>query len=74
MVQALQTQDGSLPQGLTVQNMYTKLRKGSKKAAVVVRSNTTFLQTLQKKTPVAREVAAFPVSKPPEGKQLLEWG
>ena len=27
MVQALQTQDGSLPQGLTVQNMYTKLRK-----------------------------------------------
>ena len=31
MVQALQTQDGSLPQGLTVQNMYTELRKGSKK-------------------------------------------
>ena len=29
MVQALRTQDGSLPQGLTVQNMYTKLRKGS---------------------------------------------
>ena len=36
MVQALWTQDGSLPQGLTVQNMYTKLRKGSKKAVVVV--------------------------------------
>ena len=30
MVQALQTQDGSLPQGLTVQNTYTELRKGSK--------------------------------------------
>ena len=30
MVQSLQTQDGSLPQGLTVQNMYTELRKGSK--------------------------------------------
>ena len=29
MVQALQTQDGSLLQGLTVQNTYTKLRKGS---------------------------------------------
>ena len=28
MVQVLQTQDGSLPQGLTVQNTYTKLRKG----------------------------------------------
>ena len=26
MVQALQTEDGSLPQGLTVQNMYTELR------------------------------------------------
>ena len=36
MVQALQTQDGSLPQGLTIQNTYTKLRKGSKKAVVVV--------------------------------------
>ena len=31
MVQALQTQDGSLPQGLTIQNTYTELRKGSKK-------------------------------------------
>ena len=26
MVQALQTEDGSLPQGLTVQNTYTELR------------------------------------------------
>ena len=31
MVQALQTQDGSLLQGLTVQNTYTELRKGFKK-------------------------------------------
>ena len=54
MVQALQTQDGSLPQGLTVQNTYTELRKGSKKAVMVVRNNTAYLQTLQKKTPVAR--------------------
>ena len=46
MVQALQTQDGSLPQGLTVQNTYTKLRKGSKKAVVVVRNNTVYSQTL----------------------------
>ena len=46
MVQALQTQDGSLPQGLTVQNTYTKLRKGSKKAVVVVWNNTAYLQTL----------------------------
>ena len=46
MVQALQTEDGSLPQGLTFQNMYTKLRQGSKKAVVVVRNNTAYSQTL----------------------------
>ena len=46
MVQALQTQDGSFPQGLTMQNLYTELRKGSKKAVVVVRNNTAYLQTL----------------------------
>ena len=43
MVQALQTQDGSLPQGLTVQNTYTNLRKGSKKAVLAVWNNTTYL-------------------------------
>ena len=32
MVQALQTQDGTLPPSLTIQNTYTELRKGSKKA------------------------------------------
>ena len=72
MVQALQTQDGSLPQGLTVQNTYTKLRKGSKKAVVVVWNNTAYLQTLCKKTPVARVVAALPVPEPPEGEQLQD--
>ena len=30
MVQALQTKNSSLLQGLTVQNMYTELRQGSK--------------------------------------------
>ena len=72
MVQALQTEDGSLPQGLTVQNMYTKLRQGSKKAVVVVRNNTAYSQTLLKRTPVARAVAASPVPKPLEEVQLLE--
>ena len=33
MVQALQTEDGSLLQGLTVQNTYTELRQGSKKSS-----------------------------------------
>ena len=70
MVQALWTQDGSMPQGLTVQNTYTKLRKGSKKAVVLVQNNTTYPQTLWKKTPVARAVAASPVPEPPKGEQL----
>ena len=61
MVQALQTQDGSLPQGLTVQNTYTELRKGSKKAVLVVQNNTVYPQTLQKETPMARDVVTLPV-------------
>ena len=51
MVQALQTEDGSLPQGLTVQNTYTELRQGSKKAVMVVRNSTAYSQTLWKKNP-----------------------
>ena len=72
MVQAFQTQDGSLLQGLTVQNTYTELKKGSKKAVVVVQNNTAYSQTLQKKIPVARVVAASPVPEPPEDEQLPE--
>ena len=72
MVQALWTEDGSLLQGLTVQNMYTKLRQSGKKAVMVVRNNTAYLHTLWKKTPVARVVAALPVHKPFEEEQLLE--
>ena len=64
MVQALLTQDGTLPPGLTIQNTYTELRKGSKKAFVVVWNNTAYPQTLQKKTPVASAVAALPVPEP----------
>ena len=51
MTQALQNEDGSLPQGLTVQNMYTELRQGSKKAVMVVRNSTAYPQTLQKQNP-----------------------
>ena len=72
MIQALWTQDGSLPQGLTVQKTYTELRKGSKKAVVVVWNNTTNPQTLWKKTPMARAVAALPVHEPPKGEKVQE--
>ena len=72
MVQALWTQDGSLPKGLTIQNTYTELRKGSKKAVVVVQNNTAYPQTLWKKTPMARVVVALPVTEPPKGEKLEE--
>ena len=73
MVQALRTQDGTLPPGLTVQNTYTKLRKGSKKAVVVVWNNTAYLhRPFQKKTPVARVVPALPVPEPPESESLQD--
>ena len=70
MIQALWTQDGSLPQGLTVQNTYTELRKGRKKAVVVVWNNTAYWQSLWKKTPVARAVAALPL---PEPSKVKNW-
>ena len=60
-----------MPPGLTVQNTYTKLRKGSKKAVVVVWNNTAYPQTLQK-NPVARVAAASPVLGPPKSEGLQE--
>ena len=72
MVQGLWTQDGSLPQGLTIQNTYTELRKGSKKAVMVVQNNTVYPQTLWKKTPMAKVVVALPVPEPPKGEKLEE--
>ena len=68
MVQALHAQDGTLPPVLTIQNTYTELRKGGKKAVVVVWNNTTYPQTLWKKTPMARAVSVLPVPEPPKPK------
>ena len=70
MVQALHAQDGTLLPGLTMQNMYTELRKGSKKAVVVVWNNTTYPQTLWKRTFVARAVSMLPVPEPPKPNSL----
>ena len=64
MTQALQTKVGSLPQGLTIQNVYTKLRKGSKNAVMLVRNRMAYPQTLKKKTLVARAVDTRVVPKP----------
>ena len=70
MVQALYAQDGTLLPGLTVQNTCTELRKGSKKAVVVVQNNTTYPQTLWKKTPVTRVISMLPVPEPPKPESL----
>ena len=66
MVEALHAQDSTLPPGITVHNMYNELRKGSKKAVVVVWNNTTCPQTLWKKTPLARAMAVQLIPKTPE--------
>ena len=42
MVQALWIEDSSLLQGLTIQNVYTELRQGSKMAVVVVRNSMAY--------------------------------
>ena len=72
MTQALQTENGSLPQGLTVQNTYIELGQGSKKAVMVVRNSMAYPQTLWKKTPVARAVAVLQVPEPAIEAQLQE--
>ena len=66
MVQALYIQDGTLPPGLTMQNTYTELRKGSKKVVVVVWNHTAYPQTLWKKTPVVRAIPIQLLPKTPE--------
>ena len=72
MIQALWTGDGSLPQGLTIQNTYMELRQGSKNAVMVVRNSTAYPQTLWKKALVARAVAATLTPGPPMEAQLQE--
>ena len=72
MTQGLWTKDGSLLQGLTIQNAYTELRKGSKNSVVVVRNRLVYPQTLKKKTPVGRAVAATAVPELLADTRLLE--
>ena len=72
MTQVLQTKDSSLLQGLTIQNTYTELRKGSRNTVMVVRSSMAYPQTLKKKTPVARAVATTAVPEPPVETRLPE--
>ena len=66
MVQSLHVQDGTLSPGLTIQNTYTELRKGSKKVVVVVKNHTAYPQTLWKKTSVAQMIPLQLVPGTPE--------
>ena len=55
-----------------MQNTYTKLRKGSKKAVLVVQNHTASPQTLWKKMPVARVIPVQLLTEPPKpGSQLV---
>ena len=65
MTQALCVEDGSLPQGLMVQNAYTELCNGSKIITVAVRNSTAYLQALRKKTPVAQAVIVTQIPELP---------
>ena len=64
MTHALCADEGPLPQGLTIQNAYTKMCNGSKNVAIVVRNSMAYPQTLKKKTLMVRVVAANQVPEP----------
>ena len=65
MTQALCIGDGFLTQGLTVQNAYTRLRKGGKNVIMAVRNSIAYPQSLRKKTPVVRAVTVTWVPEQP---------
>ena len=63
---------GHYPQGLAIQNAYTEMCNGSKNVAIVVRNSTAYPQTLRKKIPVVRAVAATQVPEPPMWTGVIE--
>ena len=72
MTQALHAEDASLPQGLTIQNAYTKFHNGSKNVPIVVRNSMAYPQTLRKRTPMVTAVVATWVPDPPMGTGKIE--
>ena len=65
MVQALHAQDGTLLPGLTMQNTYTELRKGSKKEVVVVWNNTAYAQLFGRRPLWLGQYLCFQCPNPP---------
>ena len=72
MTQALHAEEGPLPQGLTIQNIYTEMHYGSKNVTVMVGNSMAYPQTLKKKIPVARVVAANQVLEPQMWPEMME--
>ena len=68
----LHAKEGSLPQGLMIQNAYTEMCNGSKSVAIVVRNSMTYPQTLKMKIPVARMVTANLVPEPQAWPGMIE--
>ena len=64
MTDALHAEEGSLPQGLMIQNTYTKIQNGSKNVTIIVRNNMVYPQSLEKKILMTRVVAASWVPEP----------
>ena len=63
MTHALCAEEGSLSQGLMIQNTYTEIHNGSKNVTIIVRNSIAYHQTLKKKIPVARVVAVNRVTE-----------
>ena len=72
MNQALCAKDGSLPHGLTIQNAYTQMSKGSRNITIIVRNSTVYPQTRRKKIPVARAVVVTQVPEPQMQPRTIE--
>ena len=72
-VKALWTKDSSLPQDLTIQNTYTELRQGSKKAVMVVRNSTAYPQTLQE-NPSGQGSSSAPSAQTTQGGSVAGGG
>ena len=70
MTQALCAEDGSLPQGLMIQNTYTEMHNGSVNVIIIVRICTAHPQTLRKK--MERAVAATWVPESPMWTSMIE--
>ena len=71
MTKTLPTEDSALPQGLTCQNAYTEIWKGSKYVVIVVRNSMAYPQMIPKKASVGRAMAATVVPEiPPE---IMVW-